>query len=214
MARFSSIVSICILLMLISFSLSAEKQFPDAIASDPADLQWMIGSPPAPERTLRFEDGNFFEFPALRWSVSNFRQLMPTVNVSNALSVPFALKESLDSAIDSLVFKTFVGTLAAVLVAEGRLDENQRVEYYVPELSDSAFGEASVRQLMDMTTGIRFSEDYNDPGAEVWAHAAAGNPLPKPADYTGPRTYYEFLQTVQADVEHDEALANYLISPP
>jgi CubicO group peptidase (beta-lactamase class C family) len=58
---------------------------------------------------------------------------------------------------------------------------------------------------MDMTTGIRFSEDYADPNAEIWSHAAAGNPLPKPKDYTGPRSYYDFLQTVKPQGVHGEA---------
>jgi len=103
------------------------------------------------------------------------------------------------------VTKTFVGTLAALLAAEGTLDPGRKVAEYVPELAASAFGDATVRQLMDMTTGIRFSEDYADPEAEVWAHAAAGNPLPKPADYAGPRSYYEFLATVRPEGRHGEA---------
>ena len=103
------------------------------------------------------------------------------------------------------ITKTFTGTLAALLVAEGELDPSRKVAEYVPELAVSAFGNATVRQLMDMTTGIHFSEDYADPKAEVWAHAAAGNPLPKPADYKGPRTYYEFLATVRPEGQHGEA---------
>ncbi|MFN7344682.1 MAG: serine hydrolase domain-containing protein, partial [Betaproteobacteria bacterium] len=103
------------------------------------------------------------------------------------------------------VTKTFIGTLAALLAAEGRLDSARRVDHYVPELAASAFGSATVGQVMDMTTGIRFSEDYADPNAEVWAHAAAGNPLPKARDYTGPRTYFEFLQTVKPEGAHGEA---------
>jgi CubicO group peptidase (beta-lactamase class C family) len=55
-----------------------------------------------------------------------------------------------------------------------------------------------------MTTALKFSEDYADPKAEIWAHARAGNPLPKPKDYTGPRSYFEFLQTVQKKGEHGE----------
>ena len=31
------------------------------------------------------------------------------------------------------------------------------------------------------------------------------NPLPKPADYKGPRTYYEFLATVRPEGQHGEA---------
>jgi CubicO group peptidase (beta-lactamase class C family) len=98
--------------------------------------------------------------------------------------------------------KSFVGLLGEMLIADGQLDENQLVREYIPELAESAFGDATVRQVMDMTTGLRYSEDYADPDAEVWQHAAAGNPLPKPADYTGPRTYFEFLQTVQKEGEH------------
>lgn len=238
-------------------AIAAQPDYPDAAASDPATLGWMVGSPPPPDRILRFDDGSYFRFPAMRWSVSHFRQLMPTVNVSRGLGAPAALPRALRSDIDGLQFtplgvaqpmtwqqslaanytdgivvlhrgkvvyeryfgvlqpqgqhgamsvtKSFMGTLAAMLVAEGTLDPARRVADYVPELAASAFGSATVRQVMDMTTGIRFSEDYADPNAEVWAHAAAGNPLPKPADYTGPRSYYEFLQTVQPDGAHGAA---------
>ncbi|WP_409269663.1 serine hydrolase domain-containing protein [Massilia sp. BHUDP2] len=236
---------------------SAGEKVLDAIESDPARLGWMVGSPPPPDRILRFEDGSYFTFPALRWSVSNFRQLMPTVNVSRGLSAPVTLKRQLRKDIDAISFlplgsdqpmswqdsllanytdgiivlhqgrivyeryfgvlkpegqhgamsvtKTFVGTLAAMMVAEGTLSPERKVADYVPELKRSAFGNATVRQVMDMTTGIKFSEDYADPKAEVWMHAAAGNPLPKPKDYQGPRSYYEFLQTVQPEGLHGEA---------
>lgn len=238
-------------------SAGAPTSFPDAQASDPAKLGWMVGSPPPADRIVRFDDGSYWRFPALRWTVSNFRQLMPTVNVSRGLGpvapLPVALRGDIDDVrftplgshqtmtwrqsldanyTDGIVVlhrgrivyeryfgvlkpdgehgamsvtKTFVGTLAAMLVAEGTLDASQRVDHYVPELAASAFGSATVRQVMDMTTGIRFREDYTDPNAEVWAHGAAGNPLPKPKDYTGPRTYYEFLQTVKAEGVHGEA---------
>ena len=233
--------------------------FPDAAASDPAKLGWMVGSPPPAERTVRFEDGSYFRFPAMRWSVSNFRQLMPTINVSRGLGAPVALPTALRSDIDSLSFtpigtqqamtweqslaatytdgivvlhrgkivyerylgvltpegqhaamsvtKSVVGTLGATLVAEGRIDASKRVIDYVPELAHSAFATASVRQVLDMTTGLKYSEDYADPNAEVWAHATAGSPLPKPKGYTGPRTYYEFLQSVQLEGEHGVAFS-------
>ncbi|MEB3211459.1 MAG: serine hydrolase, partial [Leptolyngbyaceae bacterium] len=103
--------------------------------------------------------------------------------------------------------KSFVGLLGELLVAEGQLDEGKLVQEYIPELKESAFGDATVRQVLDMTTGLQYSEDYADPNAEVWQHAAAGNPLPKPADYTGPRTYFEFLQTVQKQGEHGISFA-------
>ena len=103
------------------------------------------------------------------------------------------------------VTKTFTGTLAAALVAEGVIDENKLVKEYIPELEESAFGDATVRQVMDMTTGIKFSENYADPKAEVWTFTAAGNPLPKPANYQGPVGFYEYIKTVKKEGNHGEA---------
>ena len=105
------------------------------------------------------------------------------------------------------VTKSLTGLLGEMLVAEGTLDETATVVAIVPELADSAFGDATVRQVLEMTTGLRYSEDYADPDADVWKYGAAGNPLPKPADYTGPRSYFEYLQTVRKEGEHGDAFA-------
>jgi CubicO group peptidase (beta-lactamase class C family) len=102
------------------------------------------------------------------------------------------------------VSKTFTGTLAAILVAEGILDENALVKDYVPELEGSAFGDATVREVMDMTTALQFSENYADPKAEIWAFSAAGNPSLSATDYDGPVGYFEYLETVKKSGEHGE----------
>ena len=98
--------------------------------------------------------------------------------------------------------KSMVGLLAEILVAEGSLDERARVSSIIPELEKSAFGNATVRQVMDMTTSLDYSEDYSDPEADIWIYSAAASPLPKPADYRGPQGYYEYLQTVRGHGEH------------
>ncbi len=102
------------------------------------------------------------------------------------------------------VSKTFTGTLAAILVAEGSLDDQALVSAYIPELAESAFGDATVRQVMDMTTALNYSEDYADPDAEIWDFSAAGNPMLNPAEYQGPVGYFEYLQTVEKEGEHGE----------
>lgn len=56
-----------------------------------------------------------------------------------------------------------------------------------------------------MTTGLRYSEDYADPNADVWTYSAAGNPLPKPEGYEGPRSYFDYLRTVVKQGEHGSA---------
>jgi len=101
--------------------------------------------------------------------------------------------------------KSFNGTLASILVAEGKLDETKLVPFYVPELKNSAYADATVRQVMDMTTALKYSEDYADPKADIWEFSAAGNPLPKPKDYKGPEGYYEYLETVKKEGTHGEA---------
>lgn len=103
------------------------------------------------------------------------------------------------------VTKSLTGLLGEMLVAEGKIDEKAKVATLVPELAESAFGDATVRQVLDMTTGLRYSEDYSDPNADVWSYSAAGNPLPKPADYSGPRTYFDYLKTVRKEGEHGSA---------
>lgn len=105
------------------------------------------------------------------------------------------------------VTKSLTGLLAATLVAEGKLDPNARVATIVPELADSAFGNATVREVMDMTTGLHYSEDYSDPDADVWRYGAAASHLPKPEGYTGPRSYFEFLETVKPEGKHGQAFA-------
>lgn len=100
------------------------------------------------------------------------------------------------------VSKTFTGTLGALLVAEGVLDENKTGADYIPELANSAFGDATIRHILDMTTGLKYSEDYSNPKAEIWSFSAAGNPFPKPRSYDGPTNYYDYLVTVQKEGEH------------
>jgi CubicO group peptidase (beta-lactamase class C family) len=102
------------------------------------------------------------------------------------------------------VSKTFTGTLGALLVEEGLLDETKTGADYVSELKNSAFGDATIREILDMTTALNYSEDYSDPKAEIWAFSAAGNPFPKPDSYNGPANYYEYLMTVQKKGEHGE----------
>src|SRR5262249_23468829 len=60
------------------------------------------------------------------------------------------------------VTKSFTGVLAGILVAEGKLDPASPVTAYVPELASGAFGDATVEQVMDMTTGLKYSEIYTD----------------------------------------------------
>ena len=231
----------------------------DAVASDPVTMGWMVGSPPPPDRIIRFADSSFRRFPQSRWAFSNMRQFVPTATISRGEGRPSDLPRAELAGLDDVAFqpvgraermtwsqslfanytdgivvlhkgrivyeryfgvlkpyghhisfsitKSFVGTIAAALVAEGELDADASVASYVPELKDSGFGDATVRQLMDMTTGIRFSEELTDPKADVWEASRAGGILPRPPDYTGPQTFYDFFRTVRKEAPHGERFA-------
>lgn len=100
------------------------------------------------------------------------------------------------------VTKSFVGTLAAMRVHDGTLDANAQVTHYIPELRDSAYGDATVRQVMDMTIGVRYSEAYADPSADIHAYARAGGMRARPKDYAGPQSFYDYLVTLKKEGEH------------
>lgn len=232
---------------------------PTAEQTDPVKLGWMVGSPPPPDKVIRFADGSFYTFPKFRWSFSNARQLGATTNVSRGVGAPTPLARAERADLDSVSFvplgksesmtwaqafqanytdgivvlhkgrivyeryagalkaegqhmshsvtKSFFGTIAAELVAEGKLDEKAKVAQYIPELKDSAFGDATVRQVMDMRTGLKYSENYADPKAEVFDHVRAGGVLPRPPGYQGPQSFYEFLQSVKKEGEHGGAFS-------
>jgi CubicO group peptidase (beta-lactamase class C family) len=105
------------------------------------------------------------------------------------------------------VTKSFVGTLAAMLVDRRVLDPQAAVTHYLPELAATAYGGATLRQVMDMTVGVRYSEAYADPQADVWRYARAGGMLARPADYDGPPTLCDYLATLAREGTHGAAFA-------
>lgn len=114
------------------------------------------------------------------------------------------LEEDGKHAIMSMT-KSITGLLGEILVAEGVLDDTLLVRDVIPEIGDSAFASATVRQVMDMTTGVQYSENYSDPNADIWIYSRAASPLPKPEGYEGPDGYWEYLQQVKPEGNHGDA---------
>ncbi|VVE90518.1 serine hydrolase domain-containing protein [Pandoraea bronchicola] len=100
------------------------------------------------------------------------------------------------------VTKSLLGTLAEMLVEEGRLDPVAPVTHYVPELAGTAFDGANVRQLLDMTVAVKYSEKYADPSAQIWSYFRAVGVAPRPVGYVGPANLYDFLKALKRDGEH------------
>jgi len=82
------------------------------------------------------------------------------------------------------VSKSLVGCVAGVLADRGRLDPAAPVTDYVPEAESSGYAGATIRNLLDMRTGVAFRETYTELDAEVrvmersmgWRPAEPGDP--------------------------------------
>lgn len=102
------------------------------------------------------------------------------------------------------VTKSFVGTLAEMLVAEGRLDPAAPMADLIPELKGSGFADATLRQVMDMTTALDFSEEYTDPNSGIGAMSNALGLTPRAPGYAGPGDVYAYLPTIPKNGEHGQ----------
>jgi CubicO group peptidase (beta-lactamase class C family) len=236
-------------------SAATPPQFPDARATDPNALGWMVGAPPPPEKLIRYDDGSFYRFPQWRWSFSNWRQLHPTIDIARGATPVSALTRAERNDLDAVTFtplgggdpmtwaqsleanytdgvvvlhrgrivyeryfgalaadrphvafsvtKSFFGTIAATLIAEGALDANAKISRYIPELAGSGWGDATVAQTLDMTTALDFVENYVGESKSMLAYRDATGFLPRP-DAAGPASIHAFLPTVGKKGTHGE----------
>lgn len=66
------------------------------------------------------------------------------------------------------VAKSFTSTLAGAALRDGFIKSlDDKVSVYIPDLKGSAYDDVSVRQLLTMTSGVRWNEDYGDPNSDV-----------------------------------------------
>ncbi len=102
------------------------------------------------------------------------------------------------------VTKSVTGLLATLLAHEGKIDPSAKVSTYLPELAETAWGDASVQQVMDMTTGVRYREAFA-PSAETGTllfYLFSNGLVPAPANYPGPKTMLAYLGTLKKESEH------------
>lgn len=66
------------------------------------------------------------------------------------------------------VAKSVTSTLLGIALQQGLVGGlDDRLPRYVPELAGSAYAEVTVGQLLTMTSGVRWNEDYADPDSDV-----------------------------------------------
>jgi CubicO group peptidase (beta-lactamase class C family) len=66
------------------------------------------------------------------------------------------------------VAKSFTSTLVGAAIQDGYISSlEDKVSRYIPDLRGSAYDDVTVRQLLTMSSGVRWNEDYEDPQADV-----------------------------------------------
>ncbi|MEY3268534.1 MAG: hypothetical protein RL480_1294 [Pseudomonadota bacterium] len=66
------------------------------------------------------------------------------------------------------VAKSFTSTLVGAALQDGAIKSlDDKVSAYIPDLRGSAYDDVTIRQLMMMSSGVRWNEDYEDPAADV-----------------------------------------------
>lgn len=66
------------------------------------------------------------------------------------------------------VAKSLTSTMVGAAVRDGYIKSlEDKVTVYMPDLRGSAYDDVTVRQLLTMTSGVKWNEDYTDPQSDV-----------------------------------------------
>ena len=66
------------------------------------------------------------------------------------------------------VAKSFTSTLVGAAIKDGFIKSiEDKVSDYIPNLKGSAYDDVSIKQLLTMTSGVRWNEDYEDKNSDV-----------------------------------------------
>lgn len=66
------------------------------------------------------------------------------------------------------VAKSFTSTLVGAAIKDGYIKSiDDKVSDYIPDLKGSVYDNVTIRQLLTMTSGVKWNEDYADPKSDV-----------------------------------------------
>jgi CubicO group peptidase (beta-lactamase class C family) len=66
------------------------------------------------------------------------------------------------------VAKSLTSTMVGAAIKDGFIQSiDDKVTQYIPEMRGSAYDDVSIKQLLTMTSGIKWNEDYGDPKSDV-----------------------------------------------
>ena len=66
------------------------------------------------------------------------------------------------------VAKSLTSTMVGAAIKDGHIKSlDDKVTQYIPEMKGSAYDDVTIAQLLTMTSGIKWNEDYEDPKSDV-----------------------------------------------
>ena len=115
-----------------------------------------------------------YNFGGANWNTKAF---MSANNVSGLLIVQngkillerYGLGETQHDRWTSFsVAKSITSTLVGAAIKDGYIESlDTPITTYIPELKGSAYDGVTVRQVLTMTSGVKWNEDYEDPNSDV-----------------------------------------------
>lgn len=178
------------------------------IAAGPA--AWRFSDDPHPIDEIPFEDQDGRERRVGEVLDATFTRGLVALRGGNVVAERYG--QGYDGTRPHIVFsvtKSFAGALAGILVNRGTLDPDAAVTKYVPEVAGSAYGDCTVRHVLDMTVSSSFIEDYTDPtgGYARYRRAMLWNPVPPGTEL---ESLHAFLCTMPRGEEPHGKVFHYL----
>jgi CubicO group peptidase (beta-lactamase class C family) len=125
-----------------------------------------------------------YQFQGSEWNTEKFMQAnrvagLLVIQHGKVMLERYGLGQSAHDRWTSFsVGKSVTSTLIGAAIKDGAIKGlDAPIIDYIPTLKGSAYDGVSVRQLLTMTSGVKWNEDYSDPNSDV-NQFALGNPGP------------------------------------
>jgi CubicO group peptidase (beta-lactamase class C family) len=125
----------------------------------------------AGEETLDLPQGDALEIPTdvAAFMDSQRSSALVIVHKGKVVFEDYGLDLSAEGKWTSFsVAKSLTSTLVGAAIADGAIESiDDPVTKYIADLKGSAYDDVSVQQLLTMTSGVQWNEDYGDPNSDV-----------------------------------------------
>lgn len=125
----------------------------------------------AGDNTLELPDGEPLDIPVdvASYMADQRTSALVIVHKGNVVFEEYGLDFSADGKWTSFsVAKSLTSTMVGAAIADGAIRSiDDPVTDYIADLKGSAYDDVSVAQLLTMTSGVAWNEDYGDPNSDV-----------------------------------------------